>query len=355
MCIRDSPKIKSEISKLEKLSHDPNLWDDIENAQNIVSQLKNKQAVIKKVEQINSQLDDVEVLVSFGEEEFNNGNEIEADNYYTQASQELNTLKLIISSLEIETLMSGKYDSRNAIVTIRSGAGGVEAADWASMLYRMYTRWADKKEYSIAVEDISYGEEAGIKSVTFEVREPYAYGQLAMESGTHRLVRISPFNAQGKRQTSFAAVEVIPLIEKTDAIEIPDSDVRVDVFRASGPGGQSVNTTDSAVRVTHIPTGIVVSMQNEKSQIQNRAAAMRVLASRLLVLKQQQEASEKKELAGDIVAAWGDQIRNYVLHPYQMVKDLRTNVETSQTSAVLDGALDQFIEAGVRYRSINKQ
>ena len=199
--------------------------------------------------------------------------------------------------------------------------------------------------------DTSYAEEAGIKSTTFEVGAPYAYGTLSVEAGTHRLVRISPFDNQGRRQTSFAAVEVIPLIEQTDHIDVPEADIRVDVFRSSGPGGQSVNTTDSAVRITHIPTGIVVSMQDEKSQIQNRAAAMRVLQSRLLLLKQEEEAREKKELAGDIKASWGDQMRSYVLQPYQMVKDLRTGYEAGNPEAVFDGDIDGFIDAGIRWRA----
>jgi peptide chain release factor 2 len=214
----------------------------------------------------------------------------------------------------------------------------------------MYLRWAEQHGYPVQVMDTSYAEEAGIKSATFEVDAPYAFGTLSVEAGTHRLVRMSPFNSAGKRQTSFAAVEVIPLMEEKEAIDIPESDIRVDVFRSSGPGGQSVNTTDSAVRITHIPTGIVVSMQNEKSQIQNRAAAMRVLQSRLLVLQHEQEAATKKELAGIITASWGDQMRSYVLAPYQMVKDLRTEYEVNNPSNVFDGDLDGFINAGIKWR-----
>jgi len=226
----------------------------------------------------------------------------------------------------------------------------VDAADFAAMLLRMYLRWAERHGFGTKVMDTSYAEEAGLKSATFEVSAPYAYGNLSVEAGTHRLVRISPFDNQGRRQTSFAAVEVIPLIEGTDHIEIPDNDIKVDVFRSSGPGGQSVNTTDSAVRLTHLPTGTVVSMQDEKSQIQNRAAAMRVLQSRLLILKKQEEAAQKKELAGDIKASWGDQMRSYVLHPYQMVKDLRTEYESGNTTGVFDGEIDAFIDAGIRWR-----
>src|SRR5690606_39172577 len=238
----------------------------------------------------------------------------------------------------------------SAVVTIRSGAGGDDATDFAEMLLRMYLRWAERHGYATKVLDTSYAEGAGIKSVTFEVDAPYAYGRLSVEAGTHRLARISPFGSADKRQTSFAAVEVIPQIESTDHIEIPESEIKVDVFRSSGPGGQSVNTTDSAVRMTHIPTGIVVSMQNEKSQIQNRAAALRVLQSRLLLVRRQEEQAKKKELAGDVKASWGDQMRSYVLQPYQMVKDLRTEHESGNTAAIFDGEIDDFINAGIRWR-----
>ena len=235
-------------------------------------------------------------------------------------------------------------------MTVRSGAGGDDATDWAQMLTRMYVRWAENRGYKVQELDTSYAEGAGIKSATIQIDAPYAYGTLSVEAGTHRLVRISPFDNQGRRQTSFAAVEVVPLIESTDHVEVDENDLRIDVYRSSGPGGQSVNTTDSAVRITHIPTGVVVSMQNEKSQIQNREAAMRVLQSRLLDLKRQEEAAQKKELAGDIKASWGDQMRSYVTHPYQMVKDLRTGYEVNNPSAVFDGDLDGLIEAGIRWR-----
>ena len=247
-------------------------------------------------------------------------------------------------------LLNGEYDAREAVITIRSGAGGVDAADFAEMLMRMYLRWAERHGYPTTVMDTSYAEEAGLKSATFEVDAPYAFGTLSVEAGTHRLVRISPFDNQGRRQTSFAAVEVLPLVEQTDHVDIPENELKIDVFRSSGPGGQSVNTTDSAVRMTHLPTGIVVSMQNEKSQIQNRAAALKVMQARLLLLRQEQEAAEKKAMAGDVKASWGDQMRSYVLHPYQMVKDLRTDYEVGNPTAVFDGDLDGFLEAGIRWR-----
>jgi peptide chain release factor 2 len=268
----------------------------------------------------------------------------------SEADAELVRIQKAIDSLEIRTLLSGEYDERDALVSIRSGAGGVDAADFALMLQRMYIRWAERHGYSVEVYDTSYAEEAGIKSTTFAVKAPYAYGTLSVEAGTHRLVRISPFDNQGRRQTSFAAVEVVPVLEETDEIDIPEEDVRVDVFRSSGPGGQSVNTTDSAVRLTHIPTGTVVSCQNEKSQLQNKASAMVILKAKLLALKKAEERAQLDELRGDVQASWGDQMRNYVLNPYQMVKDLRTEYETGNTQAVLDGEIDDFIEAGIRWR-----
>jgi peptide chain release factor 2 len=235
-------------------------------------------------------------------------------------------------------------------VTIRSGAGGVDAADWAEMLLRLYTRYCERHGWSYEVYDTSYAEEAGIKSATFAVKAPYAYGTLSVEQGTHRLVRISPFDNQSRRQTSFADVEVIPVLEQSESIDIPEDDLRVDVYRSSGPGGQGVNTTDSAVRLTHIPTGIVVSCQNERSQLQNRATAMAVLQARLLENQRQQERAKLDSLKDSSGGSWGNQMRSYVLHPYQMVKDLRTEHETGNTSAVLDGEIDEFIQAGIRWR-----
>jgi peptide chain release factor 2 len=235
-------------------------------------------------------------------------------------------------------------------VTIRSEAGGVDAADWAEMLLRMYTRYCERHGWPIEVYDVSYAEEAGIKSATFAVKAPYAYGTLSVEQGTHRLVRISPFDNQGRRQTSFAGVEVIPVVEKTEVVDIPEDELRIDVYRSSGPGGQGVNTTDSAVRITHIPSGIVVSCQNERSQLQNRATAMVVLQAKLLERQRQAEKAKIDALKGDSSGSWGNQMRSYVLHPYQMVKDLRTEEETGNTAAVLDGEIDTFIESGIRWR-----
>nr|WP_281373933.1 peptide chain release factor 2 [Allobranchiibius huperziae] len=341
--VSDLDSLRAQIKDLEAQSGAPDLWDDPEHAQAVTSRLSRANSELERIETMDQRIDDLEILVQLAMEESD-------EDAVQETERELRSLQKAVSELEVKTLLSGEYDQRAAVVTIRSGAGGVDAADFAEMLLRMYLRWAERHGYSTKVMDTSYAEEAGLKSATFEVNEPYAYGNLSVEAGTHRLVRISPFDNQGRRQTSFAAVEVVPLIEQTDAIEIPDNDLKVDVFRSSGPGGQSVNTTDSAVRMTHIPTGTVVSMQNEKSQIQNRAAALRVMQSRLLVLRRAEEAAEKKELAGDIKASWGDQMRSYVLHPYQMVKDLRTDHEVGNTAGVFDGDIDGFMEAGIRWK-----
>jgi peptide chain release factor 2 len=341
--VSDPAALERKIALLSEEASAPNLWDDPDNGQKVTSALSAAQAELNRLTALRQRLDDAETLVELG-------HEMDDDESLEEASGELEAIRHDLDVLEVRTLLNGEYDAREAVVTIRSGAGGVDAADFAEMLLRMYLRWAERHGYPTKVMDTSYAEEAGIKSATFEVDAPYAYGNLSVEAGTHRLVRISPFDNQGRRQTGFAAVEVVPLIEQTDSIEIPESEIQVDVFRSSGPGGQSVNTTDSAVRMTHIPTGIVVSMQNEKSQIQNRAAALRVLQSRLLVLRRAEEAATRKELAGDIKASWGDQMRSYVLHPYQMVKDLRTEHQTGNADAVFDGAIDDFIEAGIRWR-----
>ena len=351
VAVSDLEGIKRALEDLSQQASAPELWDDPEHAQRVTSALSHKQAELNRLTNLASRIDDVEVMVELAQTE----DESSEEDLMTEAEAECKELRKKLDELEVLVLLSGEYDQREAVVTIRSGAGGVDAADFAEMLLRMYLRWAEKNGYPTKVLDTSYAEEAGLKSVTFEVNAPYVFGRLSVEAGTHRLVRISPFDNQGRRQTSFAAVEVIPLIEQTDALEIPESEIKVDVFRSSGPGGQSVNTTDSAVRMTHIPTGIVVSMQNEKSQIQNRAAALRVLQSRLLMLRQEQEDAKKKELAGDIKASWGDQMRSYVLHPYQMVKDLRTGYEEGNTSSVLDGGLNRFIEEGIRWRASGRR
>jgi peptide chain release factor 2 len=340
-------RLKAEIADLNEQAGVPDLWDDPEKAQKVTSSLSHRQAELAKIASIEQRLDDLEIMVELANEE----GDMEAA---AEVRSELTSIQKVLGDLEVQTLLNGEWDARSAVITIRAGAGGVDAADFAEMLQRMYLRWAEQHKFPATVLDTSYAEEAGIKSTTIEVDAPYAFGTLSVEAGTHRLVRMSPFNSAGKRQTSFAAVEVVPLMEETDHIDVSENDIRVDVFRSSGPGGQSVNTTDSAVRITHLPTGIVVSCQNEKSQIQNRAAAMRVLQSRLLVVQREEEAATKKELAGVITASWGDQMRSYVLAPYQMVKDLRTEFEVNNPSNVFDGDLDGFINAGIKWRKRDK-
>ncbi len=342
--VLDVEGLRGRIEKLEHEASDPNLWDDQTRAQKVTSELSHAQGELRRVEELRRRLDDLPVLYELADEEGGADELAEAD-------AERQQLREDIEAMEVRTLLSGEYDEREAVVTIRSGAGGVDAADWAEMLMRMYIRWAEKHGYPVEVFDTSYAEEAGIKSATFAVHAPFAYGTLSVEQGTHRLVRISPFDNQSRRQTSFADVEVLPVVETTDHIDIPESDVRVDVYRSSGPGGQSVNTTDSAVRLTHVPTGLVVTCQNEKSQLQNKVSAMRVLQAKLLERKRLEERAELDALKGDGGSSWGNQMRSYVLHPYQMVKDLRTEYEVGNPAAVLDGDIDGFLEAGIRWRN----
>ena len=345
--VLDVEGLRAKIVTLEQEASDPKLWDDQTRAQKVTSELSHAQSELRRVEGLRSRLDDLPVLYELAAEEGDAG----AADALADADAERKSLHEDLEAMEVRTLLSGEYDAREAVVTIRSGAGGVDAADWAEMLMRMYIRWAEQHDYSVEVFDTSYAEEAGIKSATFAVHAPYAYGTLSVEQGTHRLVRISPFDNQSRRQTSFADVEVLPVVETTDHIEIPEGDLRVDVYRSSGPGGQSVNTTDSAVRLTHIPSGIVVTCQNEKSQLQNKVAAMRVLQAKLLERKRLEERAEMDALKGDGGSSWGNQMRSYVLHPYQMVKDLRNDYEVGNPAAVLDGDIDGFLEAGIRWRN----
>ena len=341
--VLDLDGMRAEMADLGQQVAAPDLWDDQDNAQRVTGRLSALQGDLDRYTGLASRIEDLGVLVELATEEGDAESLAEAD-------AELDRIHKAVEQLEVRTLLSGEYDAREALITIRSGAGGVDAADFAEMLMRMYTRWAERNNYGVEVFDTSYAEEAGLKSATFAVHAPYAYGTLSVEAGTHRLVRISPFDNQGRRQTSFAAVEVVPVLEQTDEIEVDENDIKVDVYRSSGPGGQSVNTTDSAVRLTHLPTGTVVSCQNEKSQLQNKAAAMIVLKAKLLALKKAEEAAQLKELKGDVAASWGDQMRNYVLNPYQMVKDLRTDFEVGNPQAVFDGDIDGFLEAGIRWR-----
>ncbi len=338
----DLDTLRTELADLERQASVPDLWDDGDHAQQVTSRLSNVQGEIRRVEDLRRRLDDAQTLWDLAEE-------MDDPDSRTEVEADLPGLQRAVDELEVRTLLSGQYDAREALMTIRSEAGGVDAADFAEMLLRMYLRWAERHGYPVDVMDTSYAEEAGIKSATFQVKAPYAYGTLSVEQGTHRLVRISPFDNQGRRQTSFVGVEVLPVVESTDHVDIPDDDIRVDVYRSSGKGGQGVNTTDSAVRITHLPTGIVVTCQNERSQIQNRASAMAVLQARLLERRREEEQSAMDALK-DGSNSWGNQMRSYVLHPYQMVKDLRTEYEVGNPQAVLDGDIDGFIEAGIRWR-----
>nr|WP_272923377.1 peptide chain release factor 2 [Streptomyces sp. SID5643] len=340
--VLDLDKMRADIAVLEEQAAAPSLWDNPDEAQKITSKLSHLQAEVRKAEALRGRIDDLGVLFEMAEEEDDPDTRAEAES-------ELTAVKKALDEMEVRTLLSGEYDSREALVNIRAEAGGVDAADFAEKLQRMYLRWAEQRGYKTEIYETSYAEEAGIKSTTFAVQAPYAYGTLSVEQGTHRLVRISPFDNQGRRQTSFAGVEILPVVEQTDHIEIDESELRVDVYRSSGPGGQGVNTTDSAVRLTHIPTGIVVSCQNERSQIQNKATAMNVLQAKLLE-RQRQEERAKMDALKDGGSSWGNQMRSYVLHPYQMVKDLRTEFEVGNPEAVFNGEIDGFIEAGIRWR-----
>ncbi|KRF19391.1 peptide chain release factor 2 [Nocardioides sp. Soil797] len=341
--VLDVDEMRREIADLSEQVAAPDLWDDQDNAQRVTGRLSTLNGELERFTTLSDRIEELGLMVEMAREE--NDADTLAD-----SERELERIKKSVEAMEVRTLLSGEYDAREALVMIRAGAGGVDAADFAEMLMRMYVRWSEQHNYPVEVFETSYAEEAGIKSTTFAVHAPYAYGTLSVEAGTHRLVRISPFDNQGRRQTSFAAVEVVPVLEQTDEIDIPDEDIRTDVYRSGGPGGQSVNTTDSAVRLTHIPTGTVVSCQNEKSQLQNKASAMVVLKAKLLAMKKAEEKAHLDDLKGDVQASWGDQMRNYVLNPYQVVKDLRTTFESGNPSAVFDGDLDGFLEAGIRWR-----
>ncbi|TDU77924.1 MULTISPECIES: peptide chain release factor 2 [unclassified Streptomyces] len=345
--VLDLDKLRAEIAVLEEQAAAPSLWDDPDAAQKITSKLSHLQAEVRKTETLRGRIDDLAVLFELAQE-------MDDADTLAEAEAELTSVRKALDEMEVRTLLSGEYAEREALVNIRAEAGGVDASDFAERLQRMYLRWAERHGYPTEIYETSYAEEAGIKSTTFVVKAPYAYGTLSVEQGTHRLVRISPFDNQGRRQTSFAGVEVLPVVETSDHVEIDETELRIDVYRASGPGGQGVNTTDSAVRITHIPTGIVVSCQNERSQIQNKASAMNVLQAKLLERRRQEEQA-KMDALKDGGSSWGNQMRSYVLHPYQMVKDLRTEFEVGNPQAVLDGEIDGFLEAGIRWRKQQEQ
>jgi peptide chain release factor 2 len=336
---------RDRLGELQELAGDPGLWDDPDRARQVTTELSRVEAELVTFERLAERLDDLEVLDELAVEEDDAASALEVDTGLAAVRGELDRL-------DLATMLAGEHDHEDAIVSIHAGEGGVDAMDWAQMLQRMYLRWAENHGFQTDVFDQSYGEEAGLKSTTFEVRGPDAYGWLSAEHGVHRLVRISPFDSQARRQTSFALVDVVPVLPELDAeIDIPDEELRFDVYRSSGPGGQSVNTTDSAVRVTHIPTGLVASCQNEKSQHQNKAVALRVIKAKLAELERQKRAEQLDELRGGVQnVGFGSQIRSYVLHPYQMVKDLRSEFETGNVQSVLDGDLDGLLEAELRRR-----
>ena len=330
---------KERIEQLELDMEAPGFWEDLEESQKVVREVKGLKDQVEGYEGLKGQFEDIETLIEMASEE-------EDEELAAETQEAFAEFETAYESLRISTLLSGEYDKNNAILSLHAGAGGTESCDWAGMLYRMYTRWAGKKGFETRVIDYLDGEEAGIKSVTVEIKGENAYGYLRSERGVHRLVRISPFNAAGKRQTSFASCDVMPEIDEDLNVEIADEDIRIDTYRASGAGGQHINKTDSAIRITHIPTGIVVQCQNERSQHKNKDQAMKMLKTKLYLLKEQQHLEKLSDIRGDVGDnGWGSQIRSYVLQPYTMVKDHRTNKESGNPSAVLDGDLDGFMNA----------
>ncbi len=324
----------------------PGFWDDAEAAQEKSKLLKGLKDDVETCAHLYQQYEDIETLIQMGYEE--NDEELAQE-----AREEFDSFVQTLDNIKIRTLLSGEYDKCNAILKLNAGAGGTESCDWAQMLYRMYTRWAERKGFTVEELDFLEGEEAGIKSVTFQVNGENAYGYLKSEKGVHRLVRISPFNAQGKRQTSFVSLDVMPDIEEDVDVEICDEDLRIDTYRSSGAGGQHINKTSSAIRITHLPTGIVVQCQNERSQHMNKDKAMQMLRAKLYMLKQEANAEKLSDIRGEVTEiGWGNQIRSYVMQPYTMVKDTRTGAETGNVDAVLDGDIDKFINAYLKWKSL---
>ena len=344
--VKDSLDLEGKKKRIEELEMEmeaPGFWDDPDSSNRKMKELKNLKDTAELCNKLETQYSDIETLIEMGHEE-------EDPDMVEEIRGELDEFIEELDELRISTLLSGEYDKDNAILKLNAGAGGTESCDWCGMLYRMYTRWAEKKGFSVEVLDYLDGEEAGIKSVTFQVNGENAYGYLKSEKGVHRLVRISPFNAQGKRQTSFVSLDVMPDIEEDLDIEINPEDLRIDTYRSSGAGGQHINKTSSAIRITHLPTGIVVQCQNERSQFQNKDKAMQMLKAKLYLLKQEENAEKLSDIRGEIKdIAWANQIRSYVLQPYKLVKDLRTNQEVANADGVLDGGLDPFINAYLKW------
>ena len=326
----------------------PGFWDNPDYSNKKMKELKNLKDTVDQINGLETQYEDIETLIEMGNEE-------EDESMVEEIRGELDSFAAELETLRIGTLLTGEYDKNDAILKLNAGAGGTESCDWCSMLYRMYTRWAEKKGFSVEVLDYLDGDESGIKSVTFQVNGENAYGYLKSEKGVHRLVRISPFNAQGKRQTSFVSLDVMPNIEEDLDVEINDEDLRIDTYRSSGAGGQHINKTSSAIRITHLPTGIVVQCQNERSQFQNKDKAMQMLKAKLYMLKQEENAQKLSGIRGEVKEiGWGNQIRSYVFQPYTMVKDHRTSHETGNVDAVMDGDLDPFINAYLKWISTGK-
>ena len=330
---------KERVKELEKLQLEPGFWDDAEKSQKVIGEMNSYKNKISKYDKITSLIDDAEALIVLMEEE-------DDFSFYDALKEDIEKIEKLSAEYKIETLLNGEYDNSNAILAIHAGTGGTEAMDWASMLYRMYTRYADKKGYKVKTLDLQKEDEAGIKSVTLELDGENAYGYMKAEKGVHRLVRISPFDSNKRRHTSFASVDVYPVLKEDVHVEINDADLKIDTYRSSGAGGQHVNTTDSAVRITHLPTGIVVQCQNERSQIQNRETAMNMLKAKLIALALEERKEKIEDLSGNYSQiTWGSQIRSYVFQPYTMVKDHRTGVEVGDVNRVMDGDLDEFINA----------